>query len=161
MPITLTDPLALGSFAAGATGLALLLQARVQARLMRRRVASGAGSIVMDPATGLFSPAAAWQCIRAEANRAARLQRPLHVWVGAATDGAELDRHGRELAFDLPGGATGIRVGDRHLCVVSCAGEDASPTRLLEELDWTARRIAPDEHAASTALAFVSEASGG
>jgi hypothetical protein len=160
MPTQLTDPLVLASVAAGVVGLVLLVQARLQSRLMRGRVAAGASSIVVDPATGLFSPAAAWQCIRAEANRAARLSRPLQVWVAAAEDGAELDRHGRELTFEMPAGATGIRVGHRHLCVVSCAGEDASPVQLVDELDWSARSIEPGEHAASTALAFVSEATG-
>lgn len=156
----LTQPLVLGSIAAAALGLAMLLQARLQARLMRGRVASGASGMVVDPATGLFSPAAAWQCIRAEANRAARLERPLHVWVGTAQDGAELDQLGRELAFDLPGGATGIRVGHRHLCVVSCAGDAASPLAVVEELEWRSHAISPDEHTASAALAFVSEATG-
>jgi hypothetical protein len=160
MHLSLTDPLALASVAFGVVGLVLLVQARLQARLMRARVASGAGTIVMDSATGLYSPAAAWQCIRAEANRAARLSRPLHVWVGAADDGDQLESHARELAFDLPGGATGIRIGDRHVCVVSCADIDASPFRTATELDWSDLSIAPDEHAASAALAFVSEATG-
>lgn len=160
MSTPLSDPLVLGSTAAGVLGLAMLVQARVQARLMRGRVASGASGMVVDPATGLFSPAAAWQCIRAEANRAARLGRPLHVWVGRAEDGAELDQLGRELAFDLPAGATGIRVGHRHLCVVSCAGDDASPLVVVEELEWRSHAVQPDEHAASAALAFVSEATG-
>jgi hypothetical protein len=161
MPAPLTDPLVLASVAAGVVGLVLLVQARLQSRLMRARVASGAGSIVVDPATGLYSPAAAWQCIRAEANRAARLERPMQVWVGSAEDGAELDRHGRELIFEMPAGATGIRVGHRHLCVVSCAGDSASPIAIVDELDWSQREIAPGDHAASTALAFVSEATSG
>lgn len=160
MPTLLTDPLVLASVAAGVVGLVLLVQARLQSRLMRARVVTGASSIAVDPATGLFSPAAAWQCIRAEANRAARLSRPLQVWVGTARDGAELDLHGRELTFDMPAGATGIRVGHRHLCVVSCAGDAASPVDLVEQLDWSSRSIAHGEHAASTALAFVSEATG-
>jgi hypothetical protein len=160
MPTHLSDPLVLGSVASGAIGAVLLVQARVQARLMRARVASGAGTIVTDPATGLYSPAAAWQCLRAEANRAARLARPLHVWVAAANDRADLDERGRALAFELAAGATGIRVGERHLCVVSCAGEDASPEAAASDLDWSQRTIAPDEHAASAALAFLSEATG-
>lgn len=160
MPIAPTDPTVLASTAAGAIGLVLLLQARVQSRLMRRRVASGAGSIVVDPATGLHSHAAAWQCLRSEANRAARLERRLDVWVGTAEDGADLDRYGRELAFDLPRGATGIRIGHHHLCVVSCADEELTPMHVVEELEWVRRSIAPDEHAASMALAFVSEVTG-
>jgi len=160
MPTLLTDPLVLGSLAAGVLGLAMLVQARLQARLMRARVVSGSAGIVFDAPTGLYSAAAAWQCIRAEANRAARLSRPLRVWVAAAEDADELDLYGRELTFDMPAGATGIRVGQGHLCVVSCAGEGASPASVVEQLDWSARTIAPDEHAASTALAFVSEATG-
>ena len=160
MPTPLSDPLVLGSVAAGAIGALLLVQARLQARMMRSRVASGAGTIVTDPATGLYSPAAAWQCLRAEANRAARLERPLRVWVAAAPDREDLEVGGRALAFDLAAGATGIRVGERHLCVVSCAGEDASPVASATDLTWTQRTIAPDEHAASAALAFLSEATG-
>lgn len=158
MAPSLTDPLVLSSIAAGTFGVALLTQARVQANLLRSRIATGSSSVVVDPATGLFSSAAAWQCIRAEANRAARLARPLDVWIGAAGDQAELDSLGRDLVFEMPGGATGIRVGDRHVCVVSCAGEAASPTSVADELAWSSRRIAPDEHAAAVALAFVTEA---
>lgn len=160
MPTPLTDPLVIASITAGTAGLVLLAQARVQSRLLRNRIAAGSGMGVVDAATGLFSSAAAWQCIRAEANRAARLERPLQVWVGAADDGTALDATGRELAFDMPAGARGVRIGDRHVCVLSCAGEAAAPTGLASELDWAARTIAPDEHAAAETLAFVAEVTG-
>ena len=153
----ITDPLLLVALAACVTGTILLVQAHVQARLLRGRIARGDGSLVMDPATGLYSAASAWQCIRAEANRSARLGRPLHIWVGAAPDAAVLDEQGKALVFDMPAGATGIRIDRQHLCVVSCAGEPASPTGLLESMEWRSRSIEPGEDSATSALAFVSE----
>jgi hypothetical protein len=152
------DPLALAALVAGTLGAVLLVQARVQSRLLRRRIAAGVGTSVVDPTTGLFSAEAAWQCIRAEANRASRLERPLHLWIGAATDADQLDSQGRELAFSLPSGANGIRIDHRHLCVVSCAGPAATPVELLDSVDWSEHVIAPGEHAAAAAFAAVSEA---
>lgn len=155
-----TDPMLLAGIAAAAAGLLLMGQAHIQSRLLRRRIASGANSIAVDPATGLFSAAAAWQCIRAEANRSARLGRPLDVWIGTAADAAALDAGGRELAFAMPAGAAGIRVDRTRLCVVSCAETAQTPASTVEHLDWTTRRIEPGEHAAHDAFAFVSEATG-
>ena len=105
MPAWTTDPIALLAIAAGFAGVLMYVHARVQTTLLRRRIGSGAGSVVVDPATGLFSAAAAWQCIRAESNRALRLDRPLDVWIGTATDAGELDTLGRALVFDMPAGA--------------------------------------------------------
>jgi hypothetical protein len=152
------DPFALAALVAGTLGVVLLVQARIQARLLRRRIAAGVGTAVVDSPTGLFSAEAAWQCIRAEANRASRLERPLHLWIGIAADEAQLDLQGRELAFSMPSGASGIRIGRRHLCVVSCAGTTATPVDLLDAVTWSEHEIAPDEHAAAVAYAAVSEA---
>jgi hypothetical protein len=135
----------------------LLVQARLQARLLRRRIATGTGTEVVDPATGLWSSAAAWQCIRAEANRALRLDRRLDVWIGTAADGSELDERGRELVFDMPSGAMGIRIDDTNVCVLTCAGRAAEPTRLASELRWRSAAFEPGEQAAAEALAFVSQ----
>ncbi|MCW2922968.1 MAG: hypothetical protein JWM98_372 [Thermoleophilia bacterium] len=156
-----TDPTLLAGLVAGTAGTLLLVQARVQSRLLRRRIASGAGTVAVDPATGLFSAAAAWQCIRAEANRSARLGRPLDVWVGTAADAAALDACGRELAFSMPPGATGMRVDRTRICVVSCAGDTGSPEAAdLEGITWSSRRIAAGDDAATDAFAFMSEAIG-
>ena len=161
MPTWSTDPIVLLAVAAGLVGVLLLVHARVQSTLLRSRIASGATARVVDPATGLFSAAAAWQCIRAEANRALRLERPLDVWVGTASDAAELDARGRELVFDMPGGAMGIRIDPTRVCVLSCAGDSAAPLRVVDDLAWRSLRVAPGEEAAATALSFVSEASHG
>ncbi len=160
MPTWSTDPIVLLSIVAGGCGVLMLVHARVQAKLLRRRIASGGGTVVVDPATGLFSANAAWQCIRAEANRALRLGRPLDVWIGTAADAAELDTHGRELVFDMPAGAMGIRVDARRVCVLSCAGAAAAPLAVADELDWRSLRVEPGDEAAATALAFVSEVTG-
>jgi hypothetical protein len=157
MAISPTDPSVLIAVAAGTTGLVLLLQARVQSRLLRRRIASGDTSIVVDPETGLYSAAAAWQCIRAEANRALRLGRPLDVWVGTAEDAHVLDIRGRELVFDMPAGAMGIRIAPSRICVVTCAGAGAAPNAVAAELAWRSKSIDPGDDAAATALAFVAE----
>lgn len=146
------DPAILLALVAGTIGTVLLIQARLQSRLLRRRIATGAGTIAVDPATGLFSSAAAWQCIRAEANRALRLGRPLEVHVGEAPDTARLDAAGRDLVFDMPAGAMGIRLDGTRVCVLSCAGGDA-PT---DGLDWRSTTIDPGEQAAATALAWIS-----
>ena len=42
------DPLALGAFAAGALGVVLLVQARTQSRMLRRRIAGGVGTVVVE-----------------------------------------------------------------------------------------------------------------
>ncbi len=160
MPAWSTDPVVLLSIVASCFGMLLLVHARVQSKLLRRRVASGAGTVVVDPATGLFAANAAWQCIRAEANRALRLGRPLDVWIGTAADSAELDRRGRELVFDMPGGAMGIRVDATRICVLSCAGSAAEPVGVVDDLNWCSMRVEPGEEAAATALAFVSEVTG-
>lgn len=161
MPAWSTDPVVLPAIAAGCCGVLLLVHARLQSRLLRRRIVSGAGAVVVDPATGLFSANAAWQCIRAEANRALRLGRPLDVWMGTAADAAELDARGRELVFDMPAGAMGIRVDATRVCVLSCAGPAAAPLDVVDALDWRSLRVEPGDEAAATALAFVSEATGG
>lgn len=150
------DPLTITSIALAAAGIGLLAQARMQSRLLRARIAAGSTTTVIDPATGLYSSQATWQCIRAEASRATRLQRSIDVWVGTAPDAAHMDRAGRELAFAMPPGATGIRVDGRRLCVVSCAGADASPTGLVDGMSWVRQRIEPGEHAATAAHRFVS-----
>lgn len=152
----LAEPLVVSGIALGAAGVALLVQSRVQVRMLRRRVAHGTGTAVIDPSTGLFSAAAAWQSIRGEANRAQRLQRPLDIWIGTAATPDELDAAGRSLVTALPEGATGVRVARDRVCVVSCSGS-ASP-ELPVALDWRTRRIAPGEDAAVQALAFLSEA---
>ena len=157
MPAWSTEPALLFALAAGVAGLVLLTHARVQSRMLRRRIATGGVTRVVDPATGLFAAAAAWQCIRAEANRALRLERPLDVWIGSAGDAAELDARGRELVFDMPAGAMGIRIDPTRVCVLSCAGAAAAPLDVAEGLAWQSLRVQPGEEAAATALAFVSE----
>lgn len=157
MSVSPTDPTVLLAIFAGTAGALLLVQARVQARLLRRRIATGAGAVVVDPATGLWSSSAAWQCIRAEANRALRLGRQLDVWIGTASDGPQLDEHGRALVFDMPSGAMGIRIDERSVCVLSCAGPTAEPTKLAADLQWRTATFEPGEHAAVAALAFVSQ----
>jgi hypothetical protein len=155
-PGTLTAPPFIAGLVFGVAGIALVAQARMQVRLLRRRLATGLGTEVIDPATGLFAEAAAWQCIRAEANRAHRLDRPLEIWVGTASSNEALEAGGRALVFDMPAGATGVRLAQQRICVVSCAG-DASPERLLGEFDWRGRTIAPGDTAAQHALMFLSE----
>lgn len=155
MTVSPTDPAILLAVVAGTLGTVLLVQARLQSRLLRRRIATGAGTVAVDPATGLFSSAAAWQCIRAEANRALRLGRALDVHVGRAPDAAQLDAAGHELVFDMPAGAMGVRLDDTRVCVLSCAGGDAPGSR-LRLLDWRSTRIEPGEQAAATALAWIS-----
>lgn len=145
------------AFGMGAAGLVLVAHATVQARLLRRRIAQGLGTAVFDPATGMFSPAAAWQCLRAEGNRAARLQRPLDVWIATAKASADIDAAGRQLAFDLPGSATAVRIGRRQLCVVSCAGIDDPDAGAEGSLEWTRRCVPAGGDTAEQALAFVSE----
>ena len=157
MSTIVDQPALLIALAAGVLGAALLVHARLQARLLRQRIASGTSTVVVDPATGLYCAAAAWQCIRAEANRALRLERSLDVWIGAASDAAELDRHGRELVFSMPAGAMGVRIDPRHVCVISCAGDAAAPNDVVDSLQWRTMRVEPGEHAATDALAFVSE----
>ncbi|MCB0880558.1 MAG: hypothetical protein KDB25_09300 [Leucobacter sp.] len=150
-----TDPAVLLAITAGGAGAVLLVQARVQSRLLRRRIASGTGTQVIDPPTGLWSSSAAWQCIRAEANRALRLGRPLDVWVGTADDSGVLDRRGRELLFDLPGGSMGIRIDDTRVCVLSCAGSGELPAQARADLQWRSTSLEPGEEAAAGALAFL------
>lgn len=159
MSSVMTDPLVLASLVAASLGTVLLAQARVQARLLRRRIASGSSAVVVDPATGLFAAGAAWQCIRAEASRATRLGRPLDVWLGSGVDADALDAQGRELVYTMPAGAMGVRLDERRLCVVSCADGDSTPADSARELTWSHRRVAPGEDAATAVLAFVSEAS--
>lgn len=155
MSVSPTDPAVLFAIVAGSTGAVLLVQARLQARLLRHRIATGTGTAVVDPATGLWSSSAAWQCIRAEANRALRLERPLDVWVGTARDAPQLDEHGRALVFDMPGGAMGIRIDDTNVCMLTCAGISAEPTQLARDLRWRTASFEPGEQAAAAALAFV------
>jgi hypothetical protein len=143
----------------GAAGIALLVQSRLQITMLRRRVASGAGTAAVDPATGLFAAAAAWQRIRGEANRAHRLQRPLHVWVGSAPSSDALDAAGARLAEQLPIGAMGVRVTAAHVCLVSCVDADP-PTKLARDLEWNSCTIAPGDDAAAVALRFVAEVTG-
>ncbi len=152
-----TDPAVLLALVAGGLGAVLLVQARLQARLLRRRIATGAAAAIVDQPTGLWASTAAWQCIRAEANRALRLGRPLDVWVGDASDAALLDARGRDLVFDLPAGAMGIRIDDTHVAVVSCTNQGTPPDQLVGEFAWTSTSIEPGEEAAAGALAYVSE----
>jgi hypothetical protein len=154
---TLTDPPFIAGLTFTVAGIALAVQARVQVRLLRRRIASGHGTAVMDPSTGLFAEAAAWQCIRAEANRAWRLQRPLDIWVGAAPDEAALELGGRALAFDLPAGATGVRLAQQRVCIVSCAGSDDVDAQLPESFEWRSRSIEASDTTAQHALMFLTE----
>lgn len=155
MAVSPTDPAILLAVVAGTVGTVMLVQARLQSRLLRRRIGTGAGTVAVDPSTGLFSSAAAWQCIRAESNRALRLRRTLDVHVGRAADTAQLDAAGRELVFDMPAGAMGIRLDGTRVCVLSCAGGD-SPGERLRGLEWRSTRIEPGEQAAATALAWIS-----
>lgn len=155
------SPLVVGGIAAGTIGLLLLVQARLQARLLRQRIAQGIGTAAIDAATGLFSPAAAWQCVRAEANRASRLDRTLTLQIGAADTAETIDQCGRELTFVLPDGAMGIRLDPLRLCVVSCVDGDQPIGELVDGLTWTERTIAPSEHAPTDAIAFFSEAAHG
>ncbi|MCW2926636.1 MAG: hypothetical protein JWM86_604 [Thermoleophilia bacterium] len=157
MDVSATSPALLLAVACATIGTVLLLHARVQSRLLRARIATGAGTIVMDPMTGLFSADAAWQCVRAEASRAARLARPLDVWVGIAPDSATLDVAGREVLFGLPPGAIGVRVAPDCVCVVTCADQGAVPEHLSDELTWTTRRVPLGEDAALEAFSIVSE----
>jgi hypothetical protein len=151
-----TDPAVLVAALAGGVGAFLMLQARLQSRLLRRRVATGTGTVAVDPRTGLWSAAAAWQCIRAEASRSLRLGRPLDVWIGRSPDEAVLDERGQALAFDLPAGSMAIRIDPTHVCVLSCAGSGDAPQRAASDLTWRSTSIEPGEHAAAEALAFVS-----
>lgn len=157
MDLSPTSPALLLAVAGATIGIVMLLHARIQTRLLRARIASGAGTIVMDPMTGLFSADAAWQCVRAEASRAARLQRPLDVWVGLTPDAATLDVAGREVLFGLPPGAIGVRVAPDCVCVVTCADPTASPDQLSDEVTWTTRRVPLGEDAAVEAFSIVSE----
>lgn len=161
MSVFITNPIFLTSLAAGCAGVLLLVQARMQSRMLRQRIASGAGTVVMDAATGLFSSAAAWQCVRGEANRAARLKRPLEVWVATAPDDETIDSLGRALAFELPSGATGIRIDERHVCLVTCVAEARPEHGALAELDWSHGTFEPSEHSAQAAHEFIAEATNG
>jgi hypothetical protein len=153
MSISPTDPGLLFALTAGFAGALMLVQARTQARLLRRRIANGAGAV--DAATGLWSSAATWQCIRAEANRALRLGRPLDVWVGTADDADQLDARGRELVFDLPAGAMGIRVDATRVCVLTCAGSGDLSGPVAAQLAWRSTSFEPDEETAGAALEFI------
>lgn len=154
------SPILLAAIVAAIAGTLMVVQGRLQTTMLRRRLTSGVGTVVVDPATGLFSAAAAWQCIRAEANRSARLERPLTVLVGSAPDAASLDEHGRALAFDLPAGTRGIRIARRHVCLITCADAlDPDPYELAD-MAWSARSIEPSATAANEVLAFVSEVTG-
>lgn len=153
---SLTDPALVAGIALGAAGITLAVQARIQVRLLQRRIASGVGTAIIDPATGLFAEAAAWQCIRAEASRAWRLHRPLDIWVGAARDDATLERSARALAFDLPAGSMGVRLTEGRICIVSCTGTDVGDA-LPESFEWRTRRIAASDTTAQHALMFLSE----
>lgn len=156
MAPSLTDPAVLLAIVAGSAGLLLLAQAHVQSRLLRRRIATGAGTQVIDPATGLWSSTAAWQAIRAESNRALRLDRPLGVWVGTAPGPTELDEAGRALVFDLPGGAMGIRLDETNLCVVSCVAFDAADLAgAPSAMEWRSTSIAPSGTTAADTKAFI------
>ena len=159
MSDSFTDPILVAGLVAGTCGVIALVHAHVQGRLLRRRIANGIGTAIVDPATGLFSAAATWQCIRAEANRAGRLDRELDVWIGAAQDAPALEHRARELAFTLPRGAMGMRVDRHRICIVTCA-PGTPPPKLVDGLDWSYRQIPPGEHAAHHVLAFVSEAVG-
>lgn len=155
MAVSPTDPVVLLATVAGGAGALMLVQARVQARMLRRRIATGASSVAVDRSTGLWSADAAWQCIRAEANRALRLGRPLDVWIGAADDADRIDERGRELMFDLPGGAMGIRLDPTSIVVLSCAGSGELPDTVTAGLQWRSTSIEPGEDAAREALSFV------
>lgn len=160
MSMQLGDPLFLAGLVAGFAGLLMMLQGRLQVRLLQRRIALGAGSAVFDAPTGLFAPSAAWHCIRAEANRAYRLGRPLDVWVGTAGSAAELDEVGRGVALGVGAGTTAIRLDDRRLCLVSCAGLQ-QPADLLVDIEWQRRRLPADADTAQNALAYVSDGTHG
>jgi hypothetical protein len=155
MAVSPTDPVVLLSIATGATGALLLAQAQVQSRMLRRRIADGAGTVAVDRSTGLWSADAAWQCVRAEANRSLRLGRPLDVWVGTADDESQLEERGRELAFALPAGAMGVRLDPTTLALVSCAGTGELPHAVADGLRWRSTSIEPAEDAAASAIAFL------
>lgn len=159
MPDFLTNPAVLTGIGLGSAGCLLLLQSRLQVRMLRRRVATGAGTAIVDPATGLFTAAAAWQSIRGEANRARRLGLPLDVWIGTSEEPGSLDAHGRALLDALPPGSLGVRLGRDRVCVLSCA-QPETPESMPVELDWRTHRVPPTSEAAAQALAFVSEAVG-
>lgn len=155
----LTDPALITGLVTGTLGTVALVQARTQTRLLRRRLAAGVGTAVVDPSTGLFSAASAWQCIRAEASRAHRLGRPLAIWVTRSADSELVDEHGQALLHDLPGAATGIRLSRTRLCVVSCADGLEIGMALAPELGWRQHLVpAGSDDAARDALVFVSEA---
>lgn len=154
----LRDPIALTSIAAGLAGLLLLAHARMQSKLLRHRISTGEGTDVIDPQTGLFAAATMHQCVRAEANRAARLGHALDVWIALlpAEDGSEVDA--RALALDLPAGTTGVRVDDSRVCVLSCVGAAADPTIGRPDLAWHHSSIDPSDEMSQDALAFIEEA---
>jgi len=160
MSTSLTDPLLLTGIIAGTAGLTLLAHAHTQSRLLRRRIAAGVGTPIIDAPTGLYSPEAARQCIRAEANRASRLERPLDLWIGSASDAEQLDALGRELVFSLPSGMTGMRLDPRRVCLVSCA-DVVAPIHELDALTWDHRRIVADDDAMHHTIAFLAEVSHG
>ncbi|MCW2971973.1 MAG: hypothetical protein JWN72_246 [Thermoleophilia bacterium] len=152
----LTDPLLVTGLALAVAGVALTAQARLQVRLLQRRIASGAGTAIIDAPTGLFAEAAAWQCIRAEANRAWRLARPLDIWVGTARDASTFERSAKALAFDLPAGSMGVRLAEDRVAIVSCTGADVAAT-LPAGIEWRSRSIEASDTTAQHALMFLSE----
>ncbi|MBC7460079.1 MAG: hypothetical protein H7287_01820 [Thermoleophilia bacterium] len=154
----LTDPLLVIGLALGVAGITLAVQARLQVRLLQRRIASGAGTAIIDPSTGLFAEAAAWQCVRAEANRAWRLARPLDIWVGTARDASTFEQSAKALAFDLPIGSMGVRLAEDRVAIVSCTGADVAAA-LPAGIEWRTRSITASDTTAQHALMFLSEES--
>jgi hypothetical protein len=159
MPINLADPTLIAGLAAGTLGAVLLVHARTQSRLLRRRIVTGEGTAVIDATTGMFSPEAADQCVRAEANRAYRLGRELDVWLATADDAASLEAAAHALVFDLPAGALSVRLSDRELCVVSCA-HVAAPTQSADGLQWRSASFTPNEDVERKVRTFLTQASG-
>lgn len=155
MTILPPETLTLLAAALGVIGVFMILQARMQSRLLKRRIAAGEGYNIVDPLTGLWSAEAAWQCIRAEANRSLRLGHPLDVWVGTTDNGEVIDTHGRAIIFELPAGAMGIRLNPNAICVVSCTGFGDLPNAVRGDLTWHSTSFEPGEQAASLTQNFV------
>lgn len=112
----------IAAFALTTLGTALWLHATFQARVMRRRVARGEGTLVFDPATGFVSAAAAEACIRAEASRAGRRGYGLDVWVGTAASAETVDAAGPTLEHSLDPTIAAIRVDRTTVCLLARSG---------------------------------------
>lgn len=157
MSLQITDPLVASGICAGGVGALLWASASLQTRALRRRIVTGSGTTAFDPGTGLFSAAAAIQCMRAEANRAHRLETHLNVWVGTGDDAASIDIAGRDLAMTMPGPVSGIRLSRSQLCLVSCVDWTPPSETPNGHLVWTTTQLDASPTVSHDALAWVAQ----